>query len=173
MLGHIVGELANGRKVIQNPERTPVGSQHEIVVFDDQVVDGHSRKIELQRTPLGAVIEGDKHAGLGSGVQEAALFGIFAHGANEGVVRNTFGVPGPSLAVVGSLEDVGVHIVVLVAIDGDVGSSRIEGGSVNLADATPFGKILGSDVGPGLAAVARELDEAIIGACPDQAFGQR
>ena len=59
-----------------------------------------------------------------------------------------------------------------MAIDGDVGGSRVERRSIDLADATPFGKILGSDVGPGLAAVARELDEAIIGACPDQAFGQ-
>src|SRR5579864_7449129 len=170
--GDIVGELANGRKVIQNPERTPVGSKYQVVVFDDQVVDGNSWKIELQRTPVGAVVKGDKYAGLGPGVQKAALFGIFADSANEGVVRNTFCALGPSLAVVGSLIDVGVHVVILVAIDGDVGGSRVEGRSIDLADSTPFGKILGSDVDPGLAAVARELDEAIIGACPDQAFGQ-
>ena len=148
-----------------------MGGKYQVVVFHDQVVDRNSWEVELQRTPLGAVVKRDKYAGLGSGVQEAALFGIFAHGANEGVVRNTFGVLGPTLAVVGSFIDVGVHVVVLMAIDGDVGGSRVERRSIDLADATPFGKILGSDVGPGLAAVARELDEAIIGACPDQAFG--
>src|SRR5579864_1801661 len=103
--GDIVGELANGRKVIQNPERTPVRGKYQVVVFDDQVVDGNSRKIELQGTPLGAVVKRDKHAGFGPGVQKAALFGIFADGANEGVIRNTFGALGPRLAVVGRLED--------------------------------------------------------------------
>src|ERR1700752_234213 len=65
-----------------------------------------------------------------------------------------------------------MHVIVLVAIDGDVGGSGIEGRCVNLAEATPFRQVFWGDIGPALATITSELDEAIIGAGPDQALGE-
>jgi hypothetical protein len=41
-------------QVIENPERPPMGSDHEIVVFDNQIIDRYHRQIalhQLQRVP--------------------------------------------------------------------------------------------------------------------------
>src|SRR3954452_4029648 len=58
-----------------------------------------------------------------------------------------------------------------MTIDRDVGDCGVLRRSVDQADAAPFRKRFGSDIVPGLASVARELDESIIGANPDLTFG--
>ena len=57
-----------------------------------------------------------------------------------------------------------------MGVDGSVGGARFEWGWLDQADRGPLGKAFGSDVGPGFAIVAGELDEAVVGADPDQAL---
>ena len=42
-LRHIVTELAEGAQVVENPERSPVRGEHQLVVLDDQVVHRRGR----------------------------------------------------------------------------------------------------------------------------------
>ena len=171
LTGDLVGKLANRRQVVENPKGAPVSGEDQVVIFDDQVMNWHAGQIELQRSPVCTIVKRNEDSGFGSGVEQALLFGIFSHGANEGVVRNSLRTPAPTLTVIGRLIDVRTHIIVLVPVDGYVRSAGVKRRSINLADAAPFGKIFRGDIGPGLAAVPRQLDQAIVGACPDQALG--
>ncbi len=76
----------------------------------------------------------------------------------------------PGFAEVGGLENVGLEIVELVRVHGGVGGSRFERGSFEEADHGPLGNFFGRDVGPVFAAIARQLNQAIIRAGPEQAF---
>jgi hypothetical protein len=59
-----------------------------------------------------------------------------------------------------------------MAVDGDVRSARIVRRRFDQADPAPFRKIFGRDVGPILAFIACELDQAVVRARPDQALRQ-
>ena len=60
-----------------------------------------------------------------------------------------------------------------MAIHGHVSSARIERRRIDLADAAPLRHIFRSDVGPGLAFILRELNQAIVGADPEQPLLER
>jgi hypothetical protein len=90
-LRHVVTELAQGTDVVENPERATVGCDHEIVVFDYEVVHRRSWQIQLEWPPIGTVVEGDVNAVLGCGVEQSALLGIFADGAHEAALGNPIG----------------------------------------------------------------------------------
>src|SRR5439155_200193 len=49
VLADAAAEVAHGLQVVENPQRPAVRRQHEVVVLDDQIVDGDGRQIELQR----------------------------------------------------------------------------------------------------------------------------
>src|SRR4029077_20881644 len=76
----------------------------------------------------------------------------------------------PGLAEIAGLENVGLEIVELVSVDGGIGSARFERRRLNQADHGPFRKTFGSDLAPGFSIVTRELNQAIVGADPDQTF---
>src|SRR5581483_2282005 len=60
-----------------------------------------------------------------------------------------------------------------MAVDGNVSRAGIVRRGFNQADAAPLRQILWSDVSPVLSAVARQLNQSVIGACPDQAARKR
>src|SRR6516225_3689518 len=84
--------------------------------------------------------------------------GIFANGPHESVVGNPAGDLGPGVAVVVGLIDIRKELVPLVPINSYVGGAGIERRSIDLADAAPFRHLLGSDIGPALTVVARDMD---------------
>ena len=49
--------LAQGRKVVENPESAAVGGNDEIVIVDDDVAGIAGGEIQLQRLPVVAVVE--------------------------------------------------------------------------------------------------------------------
>ena len=67
------------------------------------------------------VVEGNVDAVFGAGIEEAFSFRIFADGVRVTIVGQTRCDFCPRLAVVGRFEKVGVEVIELVAIDGDVG----------------------------------------------------
>src|SRR5439155_8905925 len=68
LLCGLVAELPQRREIIQDPEGMPVRGQHEIIVFHYQIMYGSGRQVQLQRTPVCAVVERNVNASLGSGV---------------------------------------------------------------------------------------------------------
>ncbi len=54
---HGIMRLSQWRDVIENPKRTPVGGDDQVVSVNVQIVDRNGRKIQLQRLPVVAVVE--------------------------------------------------------------------------------------------------------------------
>src|SRR5271167_3720841 len=59
--------LPQRRDVVENPECTAVGCNHEIVSVDGQVVDRNRGKIQLQGLPMIAVVERNVSPEFGAG----------------------------------------------------------------------------------------------------------
>ena len=78
----------------------------------------------------------------------------------------------PGLPVVGRLVDERIAVVHLVEVHGEIGGCARRNATARCCAPLPhggrFGQVL-RDVGPGLAAVARQLHEAVVGAGPDRA----
>src|SRR6202030_2053348 len=98
----------------------------QVIVLDRQVVNGSGRKVELKRSPVRPVVEGNIRTGFGPCIEQAALFGIFANRADEGVVGNSPGDSGPGLAVIAGLVNVGMHAMVLMSVSSNVSGSGVE-----------------------------------------------
>ena len=142
----LVGKLAQRRNIIKNPERPAVRGQNKLVVFHHQVVNRRSRQVELQRAPVCAVIERNEHTSLGAGIKQPAFLGVFADCTYKRVLWNAAYDSRPALAVVVGLIDVRTQVVILVAVNRQVGSSGIVRRGVDEADTAPFRQILRSDV---------------------------
>ena len=73
--------LAKGSDVIENPERTPVRGNDQVVAVDREIPNSGDRQIQLQGLPMIAIVKGYVDAEFGSGEQEALGLRVFAHGA--------------------------------------------------------------------------------------------
>ena len=121
-------------------------------------MNGHGGKVQLQLLPISPVIEGNVDAVLRSREEQTGLLGVLADCPDEGAVRDAVDQLRPRGPEIGGLEDIRPVVVVLVAVDSDVGGAGIARGRFNEADAAPLGQFLGRDVGPVLAAVTGELN---------------
>jgi len=102
-------------------------------------------------------------------VEQAGHLRILANDAEEGVVVvDAVGDELPGLASIAGAVDIGGEVVHLVAIDGEVGDVGIVGRGFDHADERPVAHVRRRDLGPGDAAVGRDVDESVIGADPDQ-----
>src|SRR5258706_44501 len=134
------------------------------------VGDRNGRQVELKRLPALAVVIRDVEVSYGSGDQQAAAARILADYAREVVAGNAVDDLLPGRAVVAGLVKVGTVVVHPIHRRGHVGRSRIVRRSGDGIDLDPLGHVLGSDVDPLLTAIPRDVDEAVIGARPDDAF---
>ena len=165
--------LFDGSDVVEDPETAPMSGDDEISVLDDEVVDRRHRQIQLHGLPLRTVIERNVHALFGAGEEKVRTSRIDAHGVDVVVGGNASDELRPSFSEVGGLENVWSEVVGLVAFDGHVCRSSIAGRGFDHANRAPFGHGFGRDIFPVLAAVASDVDEAVIGAGPDQIFLHR
>ncbi len=62
--GHLLVELAQRGHVEHHPERTSVGRDHEVVLFNDQIRHLGNRQVERQGLPVGAVVPRHIHRTL-------------------------------------------------------------------------------------------------------------
>ena len=160
-------QLPKRIEVIQNPERPPVSRHYQIIILDHKVVDWRNRQVELERPPVRSTVERDEYARLRSCIEQGLLRGIFTHGMNVSSVRDAVGEHGPTFAEIGRLVDVWLEIVELVAIERNVGCTCVVRRGFDQADQAPLRHTFWSDVGPRLAAVARDMHEAVIGPNPE------
>ena len=59
-------------------------------------------------------------------------------------------------------------VVELVSGGGEEGSSRVMVGGLDRGDGGPLGEVSGRDVTPGVAAILGDVDEAVVGAYPQE-----
>ena len=160
-------ELAQRRNIVENPERAAVRGHNQIVLVNPQIAHGGVRQVELERLPVVAVVEGDPHAGFGSGEQQTLPHGIFADGIDRRALRQPVRDQPPGLPAVMGAVNVRTEIVDAEAADRSIGGFVIEMRSAKLRDLAP-GRDLGRrDVFPVGAAVSRNPEQAIVGARPN------
>src|SRR5579884_372886 len=82
---YLVVELAQGRNVVENPERASMCCHDEVTVLNHEIVDGNGGQVQLERLPGRAVVEGNSHARLCSREQQPAPLRVFANGARKDI----------------------------------------------------------------------------------------
>src|SRR6185437_7189588 len=167
------GLLAERGDVVEDPEAAAVGAGDQVgahalgVVLDLDVADGDGGHVLAERVPVVAVIEGNPDLRVGGGVEEAFLAGIFADGVGDRAGGDAAVNLSPGLAAVVGAPEVRVHVVKAEGVGGSVGGQGIEMAGVHIENARPRLDAGGGDVGPGGAAIAGDLDEAVARAGPD------
>ncbi len=132
------------------------------------------RQIVLQRLPGVAVVPRHVDGVLRPDVEHAAADRILVDHLRvaQHALRDAVGDQLERLAVVGGAVDERIAVVHLVEVHRHVGRARVVARRRDAADRAPRrqpGHVL-RDVGPRLAVVARHLQQAVVGAGPDQAL---
>ena len=109
-------ELTERRQIVQHPERTPVRRDHEIVIFNDKIMNRCYRQIHLEWLPMGAIIERNKNAELGSGVKQTFALGIFTHGVHIRAIGYSICNCAPVFSQVGCFENVRFEVVEFMSL---------------------------------------------------------
>ncbi len=141
-------------------------TDYQIVAVHDEIADRGGGHVEAQGLPIVAIVEADEDGELGGGEEEAFAQRVFADCIDGSIGQAANGFLPGGAAIVGAI-DVGLEIVEAEAIDGGVDGVVIEVRGVELGHLAPGSDGGRGDVFPGLAAVAREVDEAIVGARPE------
>src|SRR5215471_6993245 len=162
--------LAQRTDIVKDPERAPVSRRDQVVVLYSEVVNRRIGQVQLQGLPVRTVIDREVHAGLGTGIKQTFDLGVFADGSRVSASRNARTDARPGLAKVVRLIDKRCEIVELVEVHSRVCGTGVEMRSLDDAYKSPFGHVLRRDVFPGLAVIARKLDEAVVGAGPEHSL---
>src|SRR5205085_5389596 len=138
-----------------------MGRDDKVVLLDEEIGYLHVRKIQREGLPAVAIIPRDVDPVLRSGVEQTAALRIFANGMDEIVAANAADDLRPRLAEVVGAIDVGRAVVVLVILGREIRRTWIVRRRVDEADAGEFRQAGRGDVRPALAAVARDVREAV------------
>src|SRR5262249_19692655 len=115
-----------------------MGADDQIVVLDDEVVNSDGGQIQLELLPGGAVVGRNLQSQLGTRVEQAFVFWIFAHGM-QGLILGKLGGEGmPGIAEVSCLEKVRMIVSQTMRIDADEGCPGVEWRSLNTGDRAPL-----------------------------------
>src|ERR1019366_3935382 len=93
-------DLAQRRSVVQYPEPAAERGNYQVVAMHHQVAYRAGRHVQLERLPVAAVIQGERHVALGGGVEQAAAHGIFADAVEVGGLGEAIYGERPRLSVI-------------------------------------------------------------------------
>src|SRR4029077_10109011 len=124
---------------------------------------------QAQRLPGGAGVGGEEDAAAVTGEAQALVLGFLADGVQAGVLRQALGEALPAVAEVGRAEQVRPGVVHPVGVYDDVGGAGVERGRLDAGHGAPLGQALDvvGDIGPVLAAVAADVDQAVVATGPE------
>src|SRR5271156_6446725 len=108
---HFRVELPQRRDVIQDPERTAVSSDNNVVMMNDEVADRRCRQIHSQRLPMIAVVPRDIDAAFGAGKEKSLALGISAYGVDGLVVGQAADNLLPRLSTIVRAVDIRMQVV--------------------------------------------------------------
>ncbi len=144
-----------------------MGSDHQIVVLQNKIMDGRDRQVQLQWLPIRTSVVGNEHSGFGACVKNARFHGVFPDDVHIGAIRDTFGDLQPGFSEIAGLINIWFEIVELVAIDGRESRCGVMRRGLDQADQAPLRHSFGRNVLPTLASVLRELNESVICTHPE------
>ena len=147
-VGYLGIYLIQRIKVINHPEATALRGGNQVVVFDGQVGNRYNWQIELERLPVGAVVERNVHARFSTSVEQASPLGIGAYNAGKMVFGNAIGDFRPGFAVIFGVKEVGLVITRLITGSCHVHASLVEWISVNTVEHDVLGRTRWRYIGP-------------------------
>ena len=106
-----VGALVQRRQVVEDPDRTSLGRDDQVVAVHAHVGNRRDREVELHGLPLPAAVERDVQAVLRSRVHNPVLDRILTHRAHRTAGPNTVHDQRPRAAIIVGAEDVGPEVV--------------------------------------------------------------
>src|SRR5260221_2456144 len=119
-------ELPQRRDVIEDPKRSAMSSNNNIVAMNDQIADRSRRQIHLQRLPMIAVVPGHIHGAFGAGKQQSLALYIFAHRVDGLVFGQAADDFLPRLSAIVRAVDIRMQVIEPEAVHRRVGSWSIE-----------------------------------------------
>ena len=166
--GHPCVQLPQGSQVVEHPERSAVRRGDEIAVAHREVAHRAIRHVRLKGLPVVPLIEGDEDSRFGSGVEQPATLRILADDVDVASVRDAPGDGRPRLPAISRPKNVRAKIIEPVPVDRDERGLGIEVRGLDHADFRPGRQVRRRDVLPMLPAVARQPDQPVVRAAPDQ-----
>ena len=162
-------QLPQRRDVVEDPEPPPVRSRHEVVVLHHEVAHRRRRHVHPQGLPAVSPVERDPDLPFRSRVQQVPPLRVLAHGVHDPLVLRD---PGrhvrPGLPAVARAVDVRPRVVEAEGVDRRPGRVAVEVRGLEQRDLGPRHELRRRHVLPALPAVARHVDEAVVGAGPDE-----
>jgi hypothetical protein len=140
--------LAEGRDVVEDPHGAAMGTTHQVVVFDDEIINRTNGQVELEQFPTVAAIERHVEIGFGAGKQQAFAHGVFTDNPYEMVASNPADNPRPGHTTVGGAIDVGCVVVEFVTGGREGDGVGVVGRYFNRRHHGPFGHVGRRDVLP-------------------------
>ncbi len=168
-----VAPAAQRRQVVEDPERAAARGEDQVAVADLEVDHGDRRQVEPERLPAAAAVARHRDAPLVAEEEQPFALRVLAHDEEVDVLRQPRREALPGAAPVAGAPEVGAVVVEPVGVDHDVGGAGGEGRGLDRLDRRPLGQALRRDVRPGGAAVARKVDQAVVGADPERARVER
>src|SRR5207245_11622693 len=125
------------------------------------------RNVQAQRLPVIAIIKRNVNRAFSSGEQKTFALRILAYRIHVFGLRNTIRDLGPSCAGVAGAKDVRPQIIEPQSIDRSVRHIFVVVARFDNRDFPEGLELRWCDVFPSLAAIAREMNEAIVSPRPD------
>src|SRR5436190_5719170 len=120
-----------------------MSSDHQIVVFDHEIVDGHSGHIQAQALPVCSVVERYVETRLSSGIEQAASDRVLTDDTSKVVVRYAGRNLRPGLTIIIGLVEIRSEIVLFVTGGGKVRAGRIVGRGLMMLTSAHSGRAPG------------------------------
>ena len=176
LLQQIRSQRAQRRDVVNYPDPAAMGSENQLVIarLNRQIANGNGRKmVALKLRPAFSAINRNPESELRAEEKKIRLNQVFLNHVR--VTANALRVlrcneRRPGLTVISGLENVRRHIAKGMSIKRGVSGAGIEVAGLHPVHPRILRQAgnVADDIGPGLAAVARELKIAIVRADPDQ-----
>ncbi len=167
------GVLPQRTDVIENPERAAVGRDDQILIVESEIAHRRVRQIQLQRTPVIAVVQGKPYGLLGTRIQQPAAHRILAHRVGRGVLGQAGGNELPAPPSIPGPVNVRLEIIDTKAAHRSEGDLGIEMRCLQLRHLAPGRHPGRSHLLPVLAVVQGPPDQPVVGARPKQPLPDR
>ncbi len=140
---------------------------------EDDLVDRHRRHVRLDARPRTAAVRADEQAELRSGIQHVRILRVLGHRHDGVALGNALTDRAEVVAAVDAGIHVNVHVVGAMIVEARVDHVDVVHGrhQARHVGVLRHAREAGRDVGPGLAAILRHVDLAIVRAGIEHAGG--
>src|SRR5579872_298868 len=161
-------EILERTDVIHDPCGAAVRCDDKVIEsrLDSYIEDRRVGKIALELFPAAAAVERDPHAALEARIDEIRIDRVLAHGSRGLICRKTGGDRRPRFSEVARLEDIRCVVAAVMTIDRGKSGAICDRRRGNRLNASERRHAWRRHVLPVLSAVARQLDETIVGTGP-------